>query len=479
MDNQGFRVVLTGQLMEGFAREPVLASLSRLFQTSAAKIADVFEGGEHPIRDVLGKHEALALQKRIERLGAKARVETAASDVANDALILPVDDTPPDAGLMHCPACGHKQLVSKRCDECGVVFADYNRQHRAGPVVAETQSANPFPHTARPVKTAPQKPRDIHAAASDGWRDDWLEEDSVPTEQYHVNLFMGMRSADLSETCEKMMLGRRTRMMLSWVPGAFLSPFLWAMYRKMWAWGTVIFAVEILLPVVLITLGAKEGMSDKLVYAGLALLLINRLFWPAVLKNLYCRHARRTIRYMHRLAPTYASDIDIATRGGTSRTSAFVGLVLGIVVSLLSWSVMDTLYANVIKPTPEFTTPATLPSDPPPLLPNGGATQPPIDLQATAPNNENRWVATRNRLRLLGQSINAWFADRGAGVDPQSFDMAGLAAAMSLDAESMRDGWGREVSYLPEGQGYVLRSAGPDGEFGTADDVEYRRILQR
>lgn len=471
---------MTGQLVDGFAREPVLASLSRLFQTSAATLADLFEGGEHPIRDVLGKHEALALQKRIERLGAKARVETAAAEVANNALRLPQDDTPADAGLMHCPACGHKQLVSKRCDECGVVFAEYNRQRNGVTPQVPAGSAMPFSPATQSATSAPRPVSDIHAAASDDWRNEWLEEDEAPTEQYHVNLFMGMRSADLSEACEKMMLGRRTRLIWSWVPGAIPSPFLWAMYRKMWAWGITIFIVEILLPVVLITLGVKDGMSDKLTYAGLALLVLNRLFWPAILKHLYCRHARRTIVYMHRLAPTYASDIDIATRGGTSRTSAFVGLVLGIVVSLLSWSTVDSLYVNVIQPTPVFSAPPTLPNDPPPLLPD--ATPSPSATPAVPDpvlENENQWVNTRNRLRWLGQSINAWFVDRGAEVDPKSFDMAGLAAAMALDADSMRDGWGRDVSYLPEGEGYVLKSAGPDGQFGNADDVEYRRILQR
>lgn len=33
------------------------------------------------------------------------------------------------------------------------------------------------------------------------------------------------------------------------------------------------------------------------------------------------------------------------------------------------------------------------------------------------------------------------------------------------------DVWGRAIRYTPEGFGFALRSAGPDGEWGTADDV--------
>ena len=49
MDSTNFRVVLTGELVSGFSHETVIAGLARMFQTSAARLIPLFEGGEYPI----------------------------------------------------------------------------------------------------------------------------------------------------------------------------------------------------------------------------------------------------------------------------------------------------------------------------------------------------------------------------------------------------------------------------------------------
>jgi len=485
MSNTLYRVVLTGELVSGFSREAVIASLARIFETSAANLMRVFEGGEHPIDDLLGAHEASVLQRRLERAGAGARVEsipldTPEAELKKTGLHLPADDDPADAGLMHCPACGHAQLVAKSCDECGVVFAEFNRQRATrnispGPVSAGAPS-RPGPRPAPTRRATSNTTRDIHAAASEGWREDWLEEDEVPTEQYHLNLFMGRGSGNLTDACTGMILGRRTRFKLTWTGGAVISPFLWAMHRKMWALGMIIFVAEILIPVVLITLGTKDAVSDKVTLLGLGIMVANRLFWPAILKSLYCRHARLTIAQMHRMAPTFASDIDIATRGGTSKTAVFVGVVMAIVISLLAWSMVDTLYSEFAGSRFMFDTPVNLPSS---ERPQPGVADPVARVKDELLANENHWVSTRNRLRVLGQEINAWFADRGSTLDPKAVDIAQISSALSLDSEATIDGWGRTISFESDGKGYRLISAGPDGEFGNTDDVEYRRILER
>lgn len=481
-----YRVVLTGELASGFSREAVIASLARIFETSAANLMRVFEGGEHQIDDILGAHEASVLQRRLERAGARVRVDAISLDtpetgLKKSGLHLPADDDPADAGLMHCPACGHAQLVAKSCDECGVVFAEFNRQRGTGniapgPVAAAVPKRPGPPPPTPPRRVASSAPRDIHADANANWREDWLDEDEVPTEQYHLNLFMGMRSGHLADACARMVLGRRTRFKLTWAGGAVISPFLWAMHRKMWAWGIIIFVVEILLPVVLITLGTKEAVSDKVTLLGLGVMVANRLFWPAILKSLYCRHARLTIAQMHRMAPTYASDIDIAARGGTSKTSVFVGVVMAIVMSLLAWSIVDTLYGKFVGSGPIFDTRVNLPSSatPPPQAPGTAAS-----VQDELLANENRWVSTRNKLRVLGQKVNAWLGDRGRTLDPEALDITQISGALSLDPQATIDGWGGEISFESDGKGYRLISAGPDGKFGNTDDVEYRRILER
>ncbi|MGB5467099.1 MAG: hypothetical protein WBM84_13560, partial [Sedimenticolaceae bacterium] len=429
--------------------------------------------------------QAAALQQRLEALGVRARVDRvgvgddrAASNLRHSGLQLPLQQDPAESGLMHCPACGHAQLVAERCDECGVVFAEFNR-HRRG---TNAENAGQAP-TTPPRPTVPQPPRrprehDFHARANAQWEGGRLPQDEPPTEEYHVRLFMGPNATQLSDACHRMSLGRRTRLAVSWVGGAVFSPFLWAMYRKMWAWGALIFIAEILLPMVLITLGIKPGISGTFTYLGLALLVANRIFWPALLKSLYCRHTRRPIAYMYRMVPTYPSDIDIATRGGTSRTSVFVGLVIAIVITLLSWSVVDGIYVHFLAPTASFDAPVNLPS--PAARSSGG------DAGAPAPRsqderlvNENKWVATRTRMRILAQRIAQWRGGPGRATDIADLRLASFASDQSLEPDSVRDGWGRPIDLQIEGESLRLISAGPDGKVGTADDVEYRRVLGR
>ncbi len=470
MDSPVYRVLLTGELVPGFSRQAVIAALARFFNVSAARLVGLLDRGDLPIGDVLSADQASELQRRFEKFGARARVERvfATDPVPADAIRLPQQSDAVDAGLMRCPACGHEQLVADTCDECGVVFAEYNRG----------QGASPSPRQPNAVpQQKPSHPTFASPHVQDAWQEEWLDDgDGVPTEDYHLGLFMGMRSSHLSEPCKKMSLGRRTRMKLSWAWGAVLSPFLWAMYRKMWAWGVVIFLAEIFVPVLLITLGTKEGISDRLTYAGFAVLLINRLFWPALLKGLYCRHARRTIANMHRMSPTYAPDIDIATRGGTSRTSVFVGTVMAIVLSLLTWNIVDSLHRTFVRPTPVFLEPPSLPE----LTPDAAQPDTPTTaLQDDLLVNENRWVATRNKLRSLGQRVNAWLADNAGSVDAATLDLDDLVRVLQLDQGDVLDGWDNRIEYQSDGQGYRLISAGPDGVFGNTDDVDYRRTLRR
>lgn len=475
MDRPRFRVVLTGELGDGFSRDAVMSALARYFEVPARDLLGLFDGSEYLVDAELSVDDAVTLQRQVEAMGTHARVEPVSSNAAGvrTLLQLPRQADPADAGLMHCPACGHKQLVAERCDECGVVFAEYNRSHPHA-------AAAPRPSSARRPAVPPAAPRrrSPQEARAD-WRHQWVEsaEDELPTEEYHLHLFMGRHAGHLAGPCRRMAMGQRTIIRPSWAWGALISPFLWAMFRKMWFWGMVIFVLEVLLPVVLITLGAQDGISDKLTWLGIGLLVANRLFWPIFLKGLYCRHARSTIAYLHRMSPTFAPDIDIAAAGGTSRTSVFVGIVLAIVVSLLTWNIVDTFAEFWSRSTPvAIPVPEASPLAP---VPAAQPAAPTVDPQVELLANENKWVATRSHLRTLGQRINTWLLDTGNAVDPAILDVDTIAAALRLDADATLDGWGNKVRYASDGVGYRLVSPGPDGEFGTSDDVEYRRTLQR
>lgn len=451
MASAHYRVVLTGDLLPGFARSGVVDALARLFDKPASSVEQALEAGELRIAGLLEEPAASALKRRLEDIGAAARVEPAPA----------VDNEAGGAGAWS----GRDQPAARPGQ--GAPHADPD----LGAVVAET-SPPPAPGGPRPRR--PQPVQDVHALARRDWHEGWLDgADQQPSEQHHVRLFMGPDSPHLYEACERMMLGRRTRPMLSWADGAVLSPFLWAMYRKLYAWGIVIFAFEILIPVALISFGSKYGVPGILLFLGAGLVVANRIFWPAVLKYLYCRHARCTITYLNRLSPTFAADIDIATRGGTSRTSVFVGLVMALVASLLTWSVVDSLYERLVEPHLTFSTADALAR--PPEVGEQQTGTPSLSDEDARLMNENRWVATRMRLRRLSQQIDVWLDGSGREVNPARLTIADVARALELDPRSTLDGWGRRVSFRSDGKVYKLISAGPDGEFGTDDDVEYRR----
>jgi hypothetical protein len=77
----------------------------------------------------------------------------------------------------------------------------------------------------------------------------------------------------------------------------------------------------------------------------------------------------------------------------------------------------------------------------------------------------------------LGQQINQWLVQNNQLNNPKAANLFTVRQQMRIPDESLRDGWGGEIQYVPENEGYRLISAGPDRLFGTADDIQYRRIL--
>jgi hypothetical protein len=66
------------------------------------------------------------------------------------------------------------------------------------------------------------------------------------------------------------------------------------------------------------------------------------------------------------------------------------------------------------------------------------------------------WNVLRRSLREKGRlpaTLEEEFGDMRIGVDPY------------------HDGWGHELRYTPRGDRFELRAAGPDGCFGTGDDL--------
>lgn len=482
MDSQRYRVILSGELLPGYSEDAAVAALAEVFQTPASALRGLFDGVEHPVDQALSAERALELQSRLDRIGVRCRIERMSEQniqlqlrdaprgaPVQTATTIATDTTNP--GLMHCPACGHRQLVSNRCEACGVVFAEYNAS--GAPPRPAVPSASPA--TPPPAATPPRQP---HPPASEEWRDAWVDADEnyEPDERTYLALFFGEQPEAYLSHCERQLAGARTHFTLSWNWGAVVSPFMWALYRKMLGWSAVIFVTEIFLPLLLIILGSYEITSYKLVYVGYAGLLANRIFWPLLANYLYCRHARVTLQRLHMLSPNYAAEIDIATAGGTSAGSVLVGLTMAAVMAMFLWSVVDSVHHS----SQQTLQPRLLEMESGDEMSGGGdgRVDDVLGLDSANLQPENKWVSTRKRLRTLGQHINTWIT-KHQGADASQLSLFRLREDASLPIDDLVDGWGSELQYIPDTEGYRLISAGPDHLFGTADDIQYRRVLTR
>jgi len=446
--------------------------LAEVFQTSASMLRGVLDGVERPVNHRLSAEGALELQERLDRIGVRCRVERLPEQNIDlqlrEGLIAGLGAEQPAAssGMMTCPACGHRQLVSNRCDACGIVFADYRPATAAAATPGQAAAPAPGPQ-------GPPPPSQIH----DDWRNDWLDndEDYEPDETNYLAMFFGPQSEAYLQHCEKCILGPRTRFRLSWNWGAVVSPFMWALYRKLWGWSAVMFVTEILLPLLLIILGSYGIGSPSLALGGYLLLLLNRVAWPLVVNWLYCRHARVTLERLHMMSPNYAAEVDIRTTGGVSGSAAFVGLAVAAVLCVFVWSVVDSVHDTTVEASMR----QSLDQKGAGLLedrvgPDSGGMpgQDGADGQL-----ENKWVATRSQLRSLGQKVNERLTRSAAGADTSQVSLYRLREELNLEPDALRDAWGGEVQYIPDAEGYRLISAGPDGLFGTADDLQYRRVM--
>ncbi len=493
-----YRVILSGGLLPGFGQDAVLQGMASLFQAAPETLRHVFEGGSFPVKGRFSAEQALELQRKLERIGVNARIEKVGEHQieleirqhrlaeapaeslgqtahGQDFVAPPVDGGSAGnrAALMHCPACGQEQPLADSCLACGITFADFNERRRS------RREGQQRPHRSRGSEgegraDSRARPASTAVPPADSWNNAWVdtEEDREPDEKHFLGLFAGPTPRRYLRVFERFKRGLGSRIPLSWNWGAVFSPFLWAMYRKLWFWALVIGVFEILLPTAAFVLGTREGFSHKYLYLGWAALIGSRLFWPAVVDFLYFRHARNSIRRLHRMAPNYAADIDIATAGGISHSAVFVGITVSIVFGLFFWSVIESMNIGYGGYDPRM---AQILEETVDQRFSGDSRVQGMETQTR--QVDNQWAETRQRLRSLGQQVNEWLVQNNKVDNPGSTNLFMLRQQMRIPDQLLRDGWGGEVQYIPDTEGYRLVSAGPDRLFGTADDIQYRRTL--
>jgi hypothetical protein len=80
-------------------------------------------------------------------------------------------------------------------------------------------------------------------------------------------------------------------------------------------------------------------------------------------------------------------------------------------------------------------------------------------------------AATNKNLNLIFSSVRVWMIQFGAGFDPSQVTLERLSQDLALTQEQMVDGWGQAFRYVVDNPHYRVISAGPDGQFDSADDI--------
>ncbi|OOZ35945.1 hypothetical protein [Solemya velesiana gill symbiont] len=99
--------------------------------------------------------------------------------------------------------------------------------------------------------------------------------------------------------------------------------------------------------------------------------------------------------------------------------------------------------------------------------------QKPVSVNHVEPEPSNPELAlSEKRLGLLTRSVKVWMIQYGFGFNPQQVTLSRLGQDLGMPESDFQDGWGNAIRYEAGEKSFTLRSAGPDGAFGTADDLQ-------
>lgn len=138
-----YQVLFNGVTVEGRNVDGVERAVAGELGIEHTKAKRLFNGRTVVLASQLSRDEALALQARLEKVGAVSRIK----DMSPKAeLPLDYERTKSDATLrdltaahVDCPRCGHMQLESSHCARCGVDIEALFRKRRKEELMMEKQ----------------------------------------------------------------------------------------------------------------------------------------------------------------------------------------------------------------------------------------------------------------------------------------------------------------------------------------------------
>lgn len=304
-----YRVVLSGELIPGHEATAARAALAGVVLAGPGSPADPFDGVARPLEPTLEADRALELQGRLQQAGVRAVVERVSASAV--------------------PLRLRPELLS---------------DGGAGEATSLPGAQRPS-QPQSPPRPAARRGRDPRTHAEQRWQDAWADShvDEEPPEDERLGLYVGPRAPGYLQRFRRVRRNNRPVFGLSWNWGAVPSPFLWALYRRLWAWALVIACAEVVFPVLLLVMAKYGALPEGMASLAYASVILNRIAWPAVADYLYFRQAHSRLLRLFRMQSGYASELDIANAGGVSRSAVLVGAAFSVVFGLFIWSLVDSV----------------------------------------------------------------------------------------------------------------------------------------
>jgi hypothetical protein len=432
-----YRVVLTGELVEGRASDDVAQAVSRLFKKPPDQVRRLFCGKPHPINSTFDYAKANALRKRILEAGAQCVIEPVTQQ---DWDLVPVDDggaddvrgkqgavapekasaplslkpgpesSQPAASHVTCPKCGHEQTGGTECEACGIIFAKYQARPESGKVQ-------------RPKATRGSAERRGQADVTTELWDDLLRFVG-PKANVYAGKFRAFGTLD------------RPRFAVTWHWPAFLVPFFWALYRKLWPVAALVWI------------------------AGFFVMLLHPLAWLAVniasglgANYVYYRDALSKVKNIHRVLSRAERPARIAVTGGASPMAVYVGIGLSLLLNFLVWKLVLDPFVEQLAGSQVVRQDAD----------GNVLSSPSLD----APEEQ----AAAMQISMLSLAVKMALIQEGG---PYAASWEQIMTRMRMRENDIQDPWGTPMRFEPNDSGFELRSAGPDRAFDSGDDLIQR-----
>ena len=381
-----FRVVVSGETEPGFDKEEVLRNLADLFNSNPKKMGPLLSGKEVPLKKHYLGRDAEKICNKIRAAGAK---------------------------------CYHVEIEEPPIE---IVKEDVLDQH----------SEEAGGHSLQLPQSELARLQEIPAAEEDDSVQDHrdAEEDLArfigPNAEYYIAQFGNFGVPE------------DPRFRISWHWPAFFFFFLWALYRKLWAWAIFYIAA---------------GTAMMLVVSPGLFHLLWMLVWPLCANYIYFRKVAAAT-----IAAREHPDMEdrIYATGGVSRLAVWIGTTAVLVSFLLSINSMTARfmeeYGDEIR--------GVGPGSGTQLRRDGTAFVAPGDGQSELAKTSLVLSTLAVYLKVL-LSANQ---DGGGSTAISGF-------LEKLENENVTDSWGNRIHVEERVDSYMLISAGPDGILGNDDDI--------